>query len=316
MTDPSQLFFERIQHAKRVLITSHQDPDFDGVGSMIALSCFLKSRQVPHTLWLAEALDVRYQCLSAVSEIKQDVVFQEYDTLVVLDASQLSRVKNYQAIPQNFYFVINIDHHGDNDRFGDLNVVETASSTGEVLYRLFCGLNWTPDLLAASGLYAAILTDTGRFQFQNTTPQTLDVAAQLVKLGVPIYDLTQAIYEQYTPEDFDLLRMALAQMKTDEKLQYVYTCLPQPLPKTHLKVVDFLRGLKGFQIVAAYQEIERDVVKVNLRSKGDFDVAAFARQFGGGGHRRAAGITVLGKFDPTFNQIHTALQEALRLFLS
>ena len=142
----------------------------------------------------------------------------------------------------------------------------------------------------ATCLYAAICFDTGRFAYSNTTSQTMHVVSGLLDTGVDPYTVYTHIYENQSVMSFKLLKLALDRLVVCREKGYAYTSIPLSAPKAPFKLVDFIRQLKGIDVFMVIQAVNSRKVKVNLRSKQEFDVSAFANQFGGGGHVRASGL--------------------------
>jgi phosphoesterase RecJ-like protein len=198
---------------------------------------------------------------------------------------------------------VNIDHHHDNPRFGDLNLIfEDASSTGEVLADVFreLGVQLTPEI--AEALYIALVTDTGRFQYSNTSPKTLRLAAELVEAGADVHRVFQGVYENVQFSKLKLLARALDRARVLEGGDIVVSHLvrgdfedvgaSEPYSEG---IIDVLRSVEGALVSALIREPPRDDAparKVSLRSSIDeVDVSAIARKSGGGGHREAAGFS-------------------------
>jgi phosphoesterase RecJ-like protein len=224
-------------------------------------------------------------------------------TLVALDCASAARVGAEPGLVEAAPFTINIDHHHDNPRFGDLNlIVEDASSTGEVLADVFRELDvkLTPEI--AEALYIALVTDTGRFQYANTTPKALRLAANLVEAGADVHRVFQGVYENVQFAKLKLLARALDRARVLEGGEIVVSHLlrgdfeavgaTEPYSEG---IIDVLRSVEGALVSALIREPPRDGAparKVSLRSSVDeVDVSAIARKSGGGGHRGAAGFS-------------------------
>jgi phosphoesterase RecJ-like protein len=199
--------------------------------------------------------------------------------------------------------VVDIDHHHDNSRFGDVNVIDaTASSTGELLRDLFreLGIELTPAI--AEALYIALVTDTGRFQYTNTTPKSLRLAAELVEAGADLHRIFQGVYESVQFAKLKLLARALQRAQVYEGGRLVVSYLlrddfqevgaAEPYSEG---IIDYLRAVEGAELAVLVREQltqRAQAYKGSLRSSIDeLDVSAIARRFGGGGHRQAAGFS-------------------------
>ena len=223
--------------------------------------------------------------------------------LVAVDCASASRVGAEPGVLAAARFTVNIDHHHDNPRFGDVNlIVAEASSTGEVLADVFeeLGVALTPEI--AEALYIALVTDTGRFQYANTTPKALRLAAELVESGADVHRVFQGVYENVQFAKLKLLARALERARVLEGGEIVVSHLlrddfeavgaSEPYSEG---IIDVLRSVEGSAVSALIREPPRDGVparKVSLRSSVDeIDVSAIARKSGGGGHRGAAGFS-------------------------
>jgi bifunctional oligoribonuclease and PAP phosphatase NrnA len=223
--------------------------------------------------------------------------------LVAVDCASPNRVGAEPGLVETAPFTVNIDHHHDNPRFGDVNlIVEDASSTGEVLSDVFRELDveLTPEI--AEALYIALVTDTGRFQYANTTPKALRLAADLVEAGADVHRVFQGVYENVQFAKLKLLARALDRARVLQGGEIVVSHLlrddfaavgaSEPYSEG---IIDVLRSVEGSVVSALIREPPRDGApprKVSLRSSVDeVDVSAIARKSGGGGHREAAGFS-------------------------
>ncbi|TML45577.1 MAG: bifunctional oligoribonuclease/PAP phosphatase NrnA, partial [Actinobacteria bacterium] len=223
--------------------------------------------------------------------------------LLALDCASAARVGAEPGLVDAVSFTVNVDHHHDNPRFGDVNlIVEDASSTGEVLADLLRALGVEVTSEIAEALYIAIVTDTGRFQYTNTTPKTLRLAAELVEAGADVHRVFQGVYENVQFAKLKLLARALDRAQVLQGGEIVVSYLlradfedvgaAEPYSEG---IIDVLRSVEGALVSALIREPPRDGAparKVSLRSSVDeVDVSAIARKSGGGGHREAAGFS-------------------------
>ena len=291
--DLIQTFQTRLQQSQHILIVVHQYPDLDAIGSALGLHIALKSQNINHDVWVSESLNHSFDFLPDLDFISRKLNYSiNYDMVIFLDCSHKSRVCQHQKLDiiLESAYSVNIDHHSDNSHFADLNLVSEISSVGEMLHILFSQMNWQLNREISLCLYAAICFDTGRFAYDNTTPQTLEIAASLVSYNLSPNEIYQAIYENKTALSFKLLQIALENLVVNEDLGYAYTVIPLSAPKAPFKLVDFIRQLKGIDVFIVIQAVNSQKVKVNLRSKQNFNVSEFAQHFGGGGHIRASGL--------------------------
>ncbi|MBH38000.1 hypothetical protein CL658_03100 [bacterium] len=289
-----QQFNHHIQTAQKILITAHQYPDIDAIGSCLALAEAIKKNKTVK-VWIPKNDSKEWDCFPKFDYIEKDFPNNfKFDTCIVCDCSNLERVDQYEHISNatHTFTTINIDHHSDNNYFGDINIVKTISSVGELLYELFQHLNIPISSPMAICLYAAISFDTGRFAYSNVTEKTLETASKLVKLGATPYVITQAMEENKSEKDFQLIKIAIDNLVINNDAGFAYTTIPKRSPKGSIKIIDFIRQLKDIDLLIVFQELQSKLVKVNLRSKSEINVSKIAQQFGGGGHDKAAGIVL------------------------
>lgn len=287
------LFKDAVDRCESALIVCHEFPDIDAIGSSLALYLALKAQNKEAKVWIHQKLDEPLLFLPHCNEIENKYPSNtHFDTLFVLDSSFISRVAKHEKLPTDSeeIAIVNIDHHPDNTHFGHTNIVRSVSSVGEILTALFYDLKWTITKEMATCLYAAIAFDTGRFAFDNTTSTTLNLASKLVECGTEPYYVSQAMEENKTTEDFQVIKVALDNLTINKSLRLGYTVVPHNSPKSNIVLIDIIRQLKDCDICVVFKEINAHLVKINLRSKTEFDVSLFAQKFNGGGHKKASGI--------------------------
>jgi len=290
---------------ERFTVTSHENPDGDALGSLLAMHLALEALGKNSVMVLTgqSPLPGEYRFLDLLGRGLLRDVPPDHATrvLVAVDCANATRIVD-KALLEVAPLSLNIDHHHDNTRFADVNlVVPEASSTGELLSDIFAGLGvkLTPDI--AEALYVALVTDTGRFQYTNTTPKALRLAADLVEAGADVHKVFQGVYETVQFAKLKLLARALDRAQVFEGGRIVVSYLlrgdfgevgaAEPYSEG---IIDYLRAVEGAQLAALIREPPRDgspARKVSLRASVDeLDVSAIARDFGGGGHRQAAGF--------------------------
>jgi bifunctional oligoribonuclease and PAP phosphatase NrnA len=288
----------------RFLLTTHEGPDGDALGSLLAMQGILEQLGKDSVMFLAAKefpLPVEYRFLPLTDvfhEPPADVVDR---VLVFLDCGNIDRMP-VSFLQRAGAQVLNIDHHHDNTRFGSVNVVDTdASCTAQIVFEISkrLGIELTPEL--ASALYVGLVTDTGRFMYENTDAAAHRMAAELIELGVDVDDTYRRLYERVPIEKLKLIARALEKVERydDGRLAITYidagdyeaTGAGEVLTEG---IIDLIRGLDGASVAAVIRDKTdggRSARKVSLRSTdGTVDVSAIARQHGGGGHRRAAGF--------------------------
>jgi phosphoesterase RecJ-like protein len=296
---------EALRSHDRFLVTTHENPDGDALGSLLAATLALRQLDKDAYMYLAghAPLPGEYAFMP-LEELKRTLI-EESDARVLLavDCANESRLGPDPEILHQSAFTIDIDHHHDNTRFGDVNlIVPDASSTAEVLRDIFAelGVELTPDI--AEALYIAVVTDTGRFQYTNTTPKTLRLAAELVEAGADVHRVFQGVYENVQFAKLKLLARALERTQVYEGGAVVVSYLlrsdfadvgaAEPYSEG---IIDYLRAVEGALVSVLIREPPRSdgpTRRVSLRSSTDeVDVSAIARKSAGGGHRQAAGFS-------------------------
>src|SRR5881398_74188 len=295
---------EAIREHDRFTITTHENPDGDALGSLLAAKLGLDQLGKDSVMVLHgdAPLPGEYQFmpLDGLRRRWPDDVSER--VLVALDCANESRIADPEVLGR-VPFTLDIDHHHDNTRFGDVNlIIPDASSTGEVLRDLFRELDveLTPDI--AEALYIALVTDTGRFQYTNTTPKALRLAAELVEAGADVHHVFQRVYENIEFAKLKLLARALERAQVYEGGRIVVSYLLRNdfaevgASEAYSEgIIDDLRAVAGVQMAALIREPPRadgPTRRVSLRASVDeLDVSAIARKSGGGGHRQAAGFS-------------------------
>jgi bifunctional oligoribonuclease and PAP phosphatase NrnA len=289
----------------RFLVVTHENPDGDALGSLLATTLALRGLGKDVEMYLGGSGSLpREYAFMQLDGLRRDLPADlEQRVLVAVDCAKADRIGPDPEPVERASLVLDIDHHHDNTRFGDLNlIVADASSTGEVLRDVIreLDIDLTPEL--AEPLYIALVTDTGRFQYTNTTPKALRLAAELVEAGADVHQVFQQVYESVEFAKLKLLARALDRARVLEGGLIVVSHL---LRKDFAEVgaaeaysegiIDSLRAVEGAELAALIREPPRDdgpTRRVSLRASVDeLDVSAIARRFGGGGHRQAAGFS-------------------------
>ena len=294
-----------IRAHERFLVTTHENPDGDALGSLLATKLALEAlgKDVKTYLTGTAPLPAEYRFMQ-LDGLLRDVPDDAGErVLVAVDCANESRLGPDPEVLQDAAVVLDIDHHHDNSRFGSVNlVVPDASSTAEVLRDIMreLGVALTPEI--AEALYVAVVTDTGRFQYRNTTPKAFRLAAELVEAGADVHRVFQGVYESVQFAKLKLLARALERAQVYEGGGLVVSYLlrddfhevgaPEPYSEG---IIDFLRAVEGADMAALIREPPRSDGprrRVSLRASTDqIDVSAIARKMGGGGHRQAAGFS-------------------------
>lgn len=310
-----------LQEADVIAIASHVNPDGDSVGSLLALTTILQNRgkRVFSALPEPRKYPPQYDFLPGKEAlIGMDGFTEECDVFVALDCSNLERLGILQEKAEGAPMLLNIDHHEDNQLYGKINLVDPhASSTAELVFEVIKAAGWSMDPEVATCLYAGVLTDTGRFQHRNTSPETFVIAAELASSGADIFQVVKEVYENQSLPYTRLLGRTLQRIEVLEEYGLVYSYIKQDdlmetgaiLPETE-DLIDHLRIVRGTCIVALFKELTDGKVRVSLRSRNGFEVGPIARKLGGGGHAMAAGYTSDLDIERSVNSLLDALRDS------
>jgi phosphoesterase RecJ-like protein len=291
-----------LRDAERFVLVTHENPDGDALGSLVAMQGVLQALGKDTLMYIAAnefPLPYEYAFFhfdGLISEVPEDV---ERRTLVFLDCGNFDR----NAVDVSDVPIVNVDHHHDNTRFGSINhVVPEASCTAEIVWDLMQGLDVTLTQPIAEALYVGLVTDTGRFMYENTGPRAHLMAADMIDAGVDVHEIYRRLYEGVPEPKLALLTRALAAVERfDDGRLTIARLGREDFAATGAKssftegIIDHLRSVEGTKVAALARELtgaDRDgSSKVSLRATdGAVDVSVIARAQGGGGHRQAAGF--------------------------
>jgi phosphoesterase RecJ-like protein len=309
---------EAVRQGRHALLFAHVYPDGDVLGSQLGLGLALRSFGRAVTFACAHPVSDPFHFLPGAADVQQWKTGRNgFDLVIALDCPDPARLGGLlEGTRGPGVRVLNIDHHGDNRRYGDVNWVDTrAAATGEMVYDLLeaAGLPLTTEV--AVNLYTAIVTDTGSFRYSNTTAKTLRVAARLVEAGVDPAHVATAVYETRHLGGLRLLGQVLQGVETDPDGSVAWLVLHRAqaespdLPEAE-EFVNYPRSLRTAKVAVLFREL-RDAVKVSLRAKGEVNVARIAARLGGGGHPNAAGLILPGGLADAKTVVLGAIREAL-----
>jgi bifunctional oligoribonuclease and PAP phosphatase NrnA len=310
-----------LRDGERFLLTTHEGPDGDALGSLLGLHRVLAQLGKDSVMFLAAKefpLPVEYRFLPLTDVFHEPPVDLVDRALVFLDCGNIDRMP-VDSLHRDDGPILNIDHHHDNTRFGTVNLVDTeASCTAEIVYRISqeLGAEITPEI--ASALYVGLVTDTGRFMYENTGPAAHRMAGELIEAGVDVHDIYRRLYERVPLEKLRLISRALERVERIDggalAITYIsnedYAAAGADEALTE-GIIDFVRSLEGTELAAVIRDrgdSGRAARKVSLRStSGKIDVSAIARHHGGGGHPRAAGFSTDLPYDELVESLRAEL---------
>ncbi|MGN0055099.1 MAG: bifunctional oligoribonuclease/PAP phosphatase NrnA [Atopobiaceae bacterium] len=299
-----------IQATDTIAICAHTSPDGDALGSGLALAAIIRQlwphKQVTNLLADDAPIPRIYRFLPGVDDFVPAAKYtQDPDLFIAVDLSVASRLNDAQAVLARSRMSAVMDHHPCQQPFGDSNIVRPgAAATGVIVteFAQHLGAHITPDI--AECLYCAITTDTGRFQYQNADGEAFEVASLLVDAGASPSNVSLHVYQSFRIQYLHLEALVMGRIVTFSKGRIAYSYATQnDFERTgaHLDesegLIDDVRSVEGSEVALFLKEVPGGKVRGNLRSKGEKDVSAVAEALGGGGHRAAAGFTVVGDID-------------------
>lgn len=307
-TIPAEDISAILEESKTVLVVSHVDPDGDALGTQLAFATFLRKNGKKVFLVKEDEIPEKYLFLPGLSEIKHIHDFANglnADAAVVLECPKISRAGNIIKKLNENCRIINIDHHQDNEGFGEINWIDQrASSVGEMACDYFDAVGYEIDQDSAVQLYTAILTDTGRFRYNSTSQRTMEIAGKLIEAGADPRIICDQLYYNLPVATIKLIGHALdrAEFVSDAKV-CILSLGKEEIRKKGARLSD-TEGLaeytlygKGVEVGILLKEGDDGITRVSLRSRGKVNVADLAAKFDGGGHPCAAGCSIEKSID-------------------
>jgi bifunctional oligoribonuclease and PAP phosphatase NrnA len=314
---------EELQQAGKMLITTHENPDGDALGSLLAFDEMMRALGKDTVMFMSASnfpLPHEYQHLPLERVQNAPPADMDERIAVFLDCGNIDRMP-VDFLQREGQHIVNIDHHHDNTHFGTVNlVVGDASCTAEILWELAhaLGVEITPSM--AEALYIALITDTGRFMYENTGSGAHTMAADLIEAGVDVAAVYRRLYQDLPFPRLTLLARALSSIRRFDDGRVTVCHLTRgdfgetgAIESDSEGVVDHLRSVEDTKVAVLIRELlDRDGRKVSLRSTdGQVDVSVIARSIGGGGHRQAAGATTEMPLEKLIDHIRAGVAEQL-----
>jgi bifunctional oligoribonuclease and PAP phosphatase NrnA len=298
-----QRIVEAIRARTRFVLSSHSRPDGDSIGSQIAMAYALRALGKHADVVNADPAPPPIMQFPGVPDIQiAPAVNGSYDAAIIMECGDLART-GVSGLDRSF--VINIDHHPGNKGYGALNWFDaTAAACGEMVFDLIraLGVAMTPQM--ATHIYLAILTDTGSFHYSSISPRTFDICRECLEAGVDPVLVARNVYDSNHMGRLKLFGAVLSAMQIDTTGRIAIVYLDHEMARAAGGTYEDTEGLinlpltvKEIQEVVFFKQAEGDEYRVSMRSKGDIDIGAVAKEFGGGGHKNAAGCTVTGAID-------------------
>lgn len=309
-----------IDGARSIVVGAHIDPDGDAIGSTLGLVRALRLAGHDAVPVLADGVGVppTYAFLPDSDGYRAASSLAAPDLFIALDTPGLARLGDAETLARQAASLVVIDHHPDNARFGTVSIVDAqASSVGTMVWSLLGALDLPRDGAVATCLYTALVTDTGRFSYSNTTPQALHTAAEMIEAGVDVQTVFTSVYESRSAGSLQLIGRTLERITCVDDGRIAYSWVDSSdfaetgaLPAEGENLIDQVRSLGGAAIVFLFK-VDGGRIRVSLRAKSGADVGTVARSFGGGGHAAAAGFTYDGRSADLLDALLPALRGAL-----
>ncbi|MCX8064094.1 MAG: 30S ribosome-binding factor RbfA [Candidatus Hydrogenedentes bacterium] len=315
---------EEILSSNKIMITTHERPDGDALGSLIGLWIWLEQKGKEVIPLISAPVPKMYSFLPRSSQIRhleEDKLPRwDFDTVIIVDVASTSRIGEVNKYVKPTHKVIVIDHHETLDANGLMGYANSSySACGEIISEIYINTDVPFSKESAIALYVAIATDTGGFRFSNTTSLTHQITSTLLKTGLDLEEINTRIFESFTKEQFELLRRILSRTEFTAEGKVSYSSLflkdfqetGATLEDCH-NLTNFLRDIENVVVGVLFVELERKKTKVSLRSRKVFNSGEFMMRLGGGGHRCAAGGTLDMPIDLAKKSILAELESSLK----
>ncbi len=312
---------EAVRAARTILVVGHIRPDGDCIGSQVGLALALESAGKEVTVWNQDPVPDKLRFLDPEKRVRKPSSGHTFDLIIATDCAAFDRLGRVADFLPDGVPVANIDHHASNTRYGKLNWVSPREpSTGELIFDLCKWAGWKITQPIADCLFTAVSTDTGSFQYPSTTPDTLQTAAELVERGADLGHICQEVYQSYPLTRVRLLRHVYSNFRVTDGGKTAYFWLRKrdyaragASTEESEGLIDHIRAIEGVVVAMVFEEVDADVTRISWRSKSPAgDVAAIAQQYGGGGHKAAAGARVTGNPLGVQRRILTSVRKVLK----
>ena len=304
------------------LVAGHVRPDGDVLACQIALGLTLQSLGKSVEVWNPDGMSRKYSFLPHSDLVRRPPAEpRAFDVVIAVDTATHDRLGNIRERVASRKVFLNLDHHPSNTRYGNINWIEpTAAASGELVHQLLHDNRWPVTPAIAANLFIAITTDTGSFQYSNTTPRTLRLAAELIEAGANVADLSRQCFQSYPLSRVRLAQLALAGMKLscDNRVAFVWLTPEMyhqsgALHEDSEGLIDHVRAIDSVIVAVVFEQDDSGIVRISLRSKSDkVNVDKIAAKFGGGGHAAAAGARIPGEAATVEDAVLKAIEDAVR----
>ncbi len=319
MMEMIQKIVDQIKCSKSFLLTSHEGPDGDAVGSALALASFLRKIGKDVVVHFRDPVPELYSFLPGADTVLASIPDRDFDVAFVLDVGSFERAGSEFCRFSRIGRMVNLDHHLACEEFATYNLIDsTAAATGVIVYRIAAAYGYKIDFETALCLYVAIITDTGSFRYSNANREAFTIAGEMVESGVNAWYVAEHIYENQSRGRLELLALSLATLEVRNDgaaasltvTRDMYTATGTNAELTD-GFVNYPRSISGVEVAIFFRQLDEATCKVGFRSKGKVDVSAFSASLGGGGHRNAAGCTVSGTLEEVKAKVYAVLDTYL-----
>jgi phosphoesterase RecJ-like protein len=301
------------------LITTHESPDGDAIGSSLALANYLTEIGKDVTIHISDPVPEIYCFLPLAAAVTTTLPDRDYDLCFVLDVGEFKRAGRQVSDCRRIGTFVNLDHHKTSEQFGLVNLVDTdAAATGVIVHRIIRAAGAEVSLAAALCIYVALITDTGSFRYSNSNPEAFAVAAEMISKGVNAWDIASRLYESQPQGRLELLAQALTTLSFSACGKFASLAVTLDMYErtgSDAELTDgfinYPRSVRGVEVAIFFRQLDEHSFKVGFRSKGAVDVSRLAEGFGGGGHHNAAGCVVAGDLATVREKVYSHLQAVL-----
>lgn len=295
-----------IRKSKTIMVSTHEGPDGDGIGSMLALGMGLKQLGKKVTFYMKDPVPRLYRFLPGQDLITNTLPANKtFDVCFIIDLGELERVGQDFINYPGRGLTVSLDHHARGDHNANLNFcLPKQASSGEVIFKILKALRVKLNRAMATNIYTAMVTDTGSFKYSNTTQETFAIAAELMKQKVDVWQVSLNCFETWSLSRMELFKRVLATMTIHPNKKVAWIVLSKrDFAESQAGMdeaegfISYPRAVEGIEVALSFKEHDDGVYKISMRSKNHVDVAAIAESLGGGGHIRASGCKVKGSFE-------------------
>lgn len=313
---------KKIREHKKFMISAHINLEGDSLCSQLAMLHMVEAMGKKAVIVDQDPVPEHLAFLPKAKLVSNTIDTSiEYDAALILDCPTLKRIGRVQEMIRPGEPIVNIDHHISNENFGSVNWVEPhASSVGEMMFDLYKAANVPIDEEAALYMYVAIATDSGSFNYDNTTPATHRVAAELIEAGIRPGRVSEKVFESRSIADIRLLGKIVSTLKVNDTHEVAFMCITRAMldetgadmSKTD-SIINYARSVNGAKVAILFREDPKKdgAISISFRAKGEVDVNKIAQSFGGGGHKKASGCVVQGGIDDVRKNVVEAVEKHL-----